>query len=522
MLKKVLIGVVALTIVASVGLFFWVRAVFTQENVRATIASQLSTRLGQPVTIGSIGASIYPRVTMNLRDVAIGQPQSIRIATLHVGTDVRALLSRRIEHASLRLDGARIELPLPDFAILSRPSESDESPTTLPVEIVSVDEIVLQDVQITSGGRTLHGDIELEPHGKTIQIRKIKIGADEANIEITGQITDLSGPTGELAVKSGQLNFDRLLAFVSDFAAKAGIGSFSRPSTPRSASGQVRKPTTQGPAMNLALSLDADRATMGALSLERLNGRARLTSDSLTLDPIRFGLFDGNYQGVLTLTLGNRVDFKLNATLSRIDMTRVMTFAGSPDTLTGRLSGNVAVAGRGMTADSVLETARGRGRVDITNGRVKRLGLVRTVVLASSGRTGGQPMKSDAPTDEPFERLGATLTIANGSAFTEDLRFESEDLLLTAAGVIRLDGSAINLRGDVQLSDELSQQAGRDLVRYTQNQGRVTLPATITGSADKLVVRIDVASVAKRAIANRASEEIRKGVKKGLDRLLGR
>jgi uncharacterized protein involved in outer membrane biogenesis len=199
-----------------------------------------------------------------------------------------------------------------------------------------------------------------------------------------------------------------------------------------------------------------------------------------------------------------------------------MTFAGSPDTLTGRLSGNVAVAGRGMTADSVLETARGRGRVDITNGRVKRLGLVRTVVLASSGRTGGQPMKRDAPTDEPFERLGATLTIANGSAFTEDLRFESEDLLLTAAGVIRLDGSAINLRGDVQLSDELSQQAGRDLVRYTQNQGRVTLPATITGSADKLVVRIDVASVAKRAIANRASEEIRKGVKKGLDRLLGR
>src|SRR5579864_252725 len=119
MIKRVFAGVVILVVAASAGLFFWVRAVFTQDAVRTAFAAQLSRSIGQPVTIGSIGAGIYPRVTVNLGEVSIGQPPRIQIRTLQVGTDFGALLSRRIEHASLRLAGTRVELPLPDFAMAS-------------------------------------------------------------------------------------------------------------------------------------------------------------------------------------------------------------------------------------------------------------------------------------------------------------------------------------------------------------------------------------------------------------------
>lgn len=273
--------------------------------------------------------------------------------------------------------------------------------------------------------------------------------------------------------------------------------------------------------MNIAVSLDADRATMGTLSLERLSGRARVTPDAIMLEPISFGLFGGGYKGALVLTLGKTTDFRLNAALSDIDMAAAMKFAGSPDAITGRLSGKIDLSGRGIDAGTAIKTARGTARVDITNGTVKRLGLVRAVIVATSGRADSSP-QNGASSDEPFARLSATLAVANGSASTQDLRFESNDLLLSAAGVIRLDGSAIDLAGKVQLSDKLSQQAGRDLVRYTQEQGRATLPATITGSADNPRVRIDVASVAKRAIVNRATEEAQKGIKKGLGRIFGR
>jgi hypothetical protein len=64
--------------------------------------------------------------------------------------------------------------------------------------------------------------------------------------------------------------------------------------------------------------------------------------------------------------------------------------------------------------------------------------------------------------------------------------------------------------GNVQLSEALTKQAGTDLVRYTQSGGRVTLPASITGTSQNLQVKIDAGEVARRAIANRAREEINK------------
>jgi hypothetical protein len=79
-----------------------------------------------------------------------------------------------------------------------------------------------------------------------------------------------------------------------------------------------------------------------------------------------------------------------------------------------------------------------------------------------------------------------------------------------------LDGSAIDLKGNVLLSEALSQQAGRDLFRYTQQQGRVALPATVTGTAQAPVVRIDVAEAASRAVKNKFNEEAGKAINKAL------
>jgi uncharacterized protein involved in outer membrane biogenesis len=515
MLKKVAIGALVFILVASVGLFFWARSVFTQDTVRTTLAAQLSKSLGQPVAVGGIGAAIYPRVTVNLTDVTIGQPPRIQVKTLHVGTDFRALLSRRIEHAALRLTGAQVELPLPDFAFAS-PSDpaAGESSSSAPVEIVSIDEIVLSDVEIKSGARTLRGDIEMVPQGNGVTLRRVSLAAENTTIDITGQITDLSGPVGELTVKADQLNFDRLLAFVSDFAGHAGLG----------ATGAAPAPTPQAakaPPMNIAVSLDADGATMGTLVLDMLSGKARVTSNAMTLEPVSFGIFGGRYDGSLTLSLGSMPDFRLNAVLAGVDMAAATKFAGSPDTITGRLSGKINLSGRGMDAVNALNSARGTARVDITKGTVKNLGLVRTVVTSTSGRSGASAKSASGP-NESFDRLGATLAVANGSASTQDLRFESPDLLLSAAGGLRLDGSAINLAGQVQLSNELTQQAGRDLVRYTQEQGRVTLPATITGSAENPQVRIDMTKVATRAITNKATEEAQKVLRRNLDGLFKR
>src|SRR5207249_6194853 len=105
MKKRIAVTALMAALIVVGGGFLWARAVFTGDAVRSALAAQLAKAIGQPVTIGEISASAFPRVEIRLGDVAIGSPVRVRLADLRVGTDVRALLSRRIEHGSVRLNG---------------------------------------------------------------------------------------------------------------------------------------------------------------------------------------------------------------------------------------------------------------------------------------------------------------------------------------------------------------------------------------------------------------------------------
>jgi uncharacterized protein involved in outer membrane biogenesis len=507
MIKKAAIAIVALLVFLSAAGFFWARSILATDTVRTALAAQISAAIGQPTTIRGISAGIYPRVTVILEGVTIGQPARIQAETLRLGTDFRALLSRRIEHGSVRLDKARIELPLPPLGSPGTPSTGTAS-GGWPVEIVSIDDVLLNDVQVVSGGRMLRGDIEAVPHGNALTLRKVSLKAEDTNINATGEITDLAGPVGAIDLKAGTLNLDRLLTFLAEFS--SGFGTPGRAGS-RQASGPAG-----GKPMDVTLTLNADRATMGALALERLTGKARVTREGVSVDPVEFGLFSGQYKGSLAVSLADTLALRLRAALSNIDVAAATAFAGSPGTITGRLSGRVDLTGNGADFSKIVDGIRGTARVDIKDGVVKNLGLVRTVVIATSMRSDAQPPAARSSNDEHFSQLGATLAVANGAARTNDLLFESPDVTLKAAGSVQLNGSAIDLKGNIQLSEALSQQAGRDLYRYTQEQGRVTLPAAVTGSAQSPAVRIDVGEAATRAVKNKLNEEATKAINKAL------
>ena len=520
MLRKVVAGVLVLLLVAGLSVFFWARTVLETDAVRNALASQLSTALGQPVTVHGIAATIYPRVTIALRDVTIGETGQITLTSIDVGTALGALLSRRIEHASLHVANARLELPLPDLHLASSGTAGTaESAGASPVTLVSIDEVTLTGIQLVSRGRTLRGDIELVPHGtNALTVRKIALTADGAHIDATGEISNLAGPVGTLDVKAGALDLDQLVAFASDFvegsAPPASTDATARVGT---AAGTPASPSPVA-STDLTISLAADRATMSGVALERVSGKARLEGTRLTLDPMAFGLFGGTYQGALGATLTERPSFSWKAALKNVDVAAVTAFAGNPGVVTGRLAATIDLVGTGIDAATALKTARGRAWVSVTNGVVQNLALVKSAVAATSLNPQAVIASSQGPRDEPFSEMGATLAIAGGTASTQDLYFVSKDIRLDAGGGLRLDGTAISLQGALQMSEELSKQANGTVVRVTQQDGRITLPATLRGTAGKYSIEIDTASMAKRALTN----ESQQAVTRGIDRLLGR
>ncbi len=65
------------------------------------------------------------------------------------------------------------------------------------------------------------------------------------------------------------------------------------------------------------------------------------------------------------------------------------------------------------------------------------------------------------------------------------------------------------MHANVMLSRELTAQAGTDLRRYAQEDGRVVVPATITGTLAAPAVSIDVAAAVNRALQNEAKRKLK-------------
>ena len=521
-MKRILIVIAVLLVIGAIGLAIFARSVLTGENVRAAVAAQVSAALGQPVTIGSLGASIYPRVTMDLGEVVIGEPARIQLRSVHLGTGLGALLSRRIEGADVQVDGARIRLPLPPLG-LGKPSDTDSGGSAPPVEIVSIEEIVLRDVEVMSGDRTLVGDIELVPQGDGVQLRRVSLAADGAAIEMTGALTSLSPIDGRVEANADTLDFDRLVGFLSDFTATATAPAASSAPAADGAS------TSEGTGLDgrLTFVLKAGSARTGGLTLADLNATARVTPAAVTFEPLTFGVFGGRYEGTMRLVPDDPSRFEWRAKVAGIDTAALMAFAGSPGTVTGTLAGTITLEGEGLQMEQALRTARGTARVDITDGTIAGLSLVRTIVTATSGRGGVLTSATSAAAAPPasgserFSRLGATLRLDRGVMSTSDFSMTSPDVDLAASGSIRLATMTTDFDGRAQLSEALSKQAGTDLYRYAQQGGRVTLPVDVSGPIDRLSVRVDIGKAAERAIRNRAEEEAKKAIKRNLPGGLG-
>jgi uncharacterized protein involved in outer membrane biogenesis len=515
-MKRLAIVLVSLVAVGGLALALLARSVLTGENVRAALAAQVSAALGQPVTIGALNASIYPRVTMDLADIRIGPNAAVQLDAVHIGVALRALLSRRIEDAGVRVQGARITLPLPSFAISPSPNAAAASDGgSLPVEIVSIDEIVLDDVEVVHGNRQLRGDIELVPKGGGVDLRRLGLTVEDTHIEATGSLTSLAPLVGRVEATANAVDFDRLLAFLRDFAGdSAGAGAGA--AAPGSA-------VAAGSALTVDLTLGT--ATSGGLSLSNVRTSALVKPESVALDPMAFEVFDGRYEGSMQVTLQEPPRYHWGGKVSGIDTARLMAFAGAANSISGRLSGAVSLDGAGLDVETALRTARGDARIDITDGAIAGLALVRTIVVATSGRGGyvasaGTAMSSsgagEAAGAERFSRLGVTLSFGDGVVTTRDLVMTATDVDLTGTGTIRLQNMLTRLDGQVRLSEALSKQGGSDLYRYTQEGGRVTLPATVSGPIDGLSVQIDLGRAAERAIRNRAVEEVEKAIERNL------
>lgn len=442
MRRGLLLAFAALAIVI-LGGGLVVRHMLVSDVVRSTLEQELTDRFQRPVHIGGATASIFPRFGVDLHDMTVGAPPAVTVGRVELHTGIRALLSHRIANADVVLVDGRIPWPLP-FPLPSGPAGDGPGLT-----VTSINRIAFRNVTIVSNLPMLTLDLDAALHGDRLQVGRLTARSGKTQLQASGALDSISRMEGSLKVK-GDLEF-------------------------------------------------------GGYDATGVSASIALAQEAFTLSPLSLRILGGKFQGRLAADLQSAVPrLQLSGDVSGIDVAQAMQRSGAPGGITGTLAGHMQIAASGNDGAALLRMANGRMTVQITNGTIPHLDMVRAVVLAF-----GKPDRAaPAGSGSAFESLSGPLTLGDRTLSSDSLTLRSRDFDMVASGRFRLDTGALDARANVVLSRALTAQAGTDLRRYASQDGRVIVPVTISGTLSEPTVFVDLAAAAKRALENEVKRRL--------------
>ena len=476
--------IAAVVLVAAGGLYWF----FSGDGMRRALEQQATAWLGQPVRIKAARGQLFPRPGIGLSGVEVGEPVRLTLSSVDLSTDLRALLNRRIEDARVVISDSTIQMPLP-FAIPEQDGSSkDETVTQSAVQVISVREISLRDIHIRSRGREVRVSADSSLNGNHLTLSRFTADSGSTSLQVKGEAELEPRVDAKLQATANKIDIDELLAIAEAFTPERRAARRGAPSPP----------------MKVVAQLKADTATAAGVQVTQFTTNMSLDGDRFTMSPMTFGLFGGSYDGSLTGRLGGSMSVTLKSRLKGLDVAQLAAFGGSPDTITGTLSGEGTFSAQGDDMAAVLASANGRGSASIVDGTIKRLNLVRTVVLFF-----GRPAPETAAATDQFERIDASFSLANQILRADSFSMHSRDADLRGSVTLNLETRALDGTIDMILSEELSAQAGTDLARYTQEGNRVVLPASVGGTLEQPRITINAAAALKRGITNEIGRRLK-------------
>jgi uncharacterized protein involved in outer membrane biogenesis len=212
------------------------------------------------------------------------------------------------------------------------------------------------------------------------------------------------------------------------------------------------------PSLNGQGNWKAGHLRFGAVETANVNSKFRLESREVFFTEIRADVYRGKATGDFSVSLAKKnASFRVNARMSGIDMADLLAaFHDAHGRMTGRLEGDLKLAGEIEHTMSPLAGMHGTGHVKVANGQVPSLMLNANLMKLAHYNDLG-PAKENPSS---FSSISADLDLSN-------LRIWSK--------VIDIDGYGVDVDGSgsvsVSGSDELNYQG---VAAITTKQGFLT------------------------------------------------
>jgi AsmA protein len=451
-----------------------------------------------------------------LREVRLGQTPNLHFATLVQPFNLPVKLDGSFGPLKDTMDLEAINVQLSvgktDFTIMGKAVDHDATITitspvintaNLPVTLPLKKPVDIKNLTIVA-----------EVRGQEVKLNALSLQIFDGDVKGNGTLisgSETSPFSGAVTIHGLQLG--PALAAVADMPLSVGGAVGADLAVEGQGASLNATATIHAPMINAA-NLPGTALLKKPVEIKNLQMKAELKGKEVKLNSLSFQLFDGQVKGNGKLVTGSEAPpFNGAVTIQGLQLGPALaSVAETPVSVSGTAGANLSVQGRGFSMPELTKALQGTGRMAVKDGKIQGVNILQEVVSAL--KVAG--ISIDDPKATVFSTIETDLAIKQGVIRLQNLLMDSHDFQATGGGTIGFD-QRLNLLANLNLSQQVSQKlsGASPVVKIAMKDGRLSLPLTITGTAQAPSYGVDV-----KGLTGKVQEQVKKKVEETVEGLL--
>ena len=252
--------------------------------------------------------------------------------------------------------------------------------------------------------------------------------------------------------------------------------------------------------LNARGDLKIGTVTIGNLQLDAVTLSLNASNGRLRIHPISAELYGGNYSGDVSIdaSVANPV-LSVNETVQGVDLAKLAQAMFEKENITGSISGNFNLSGRGNDLGEVQRSLSGRMNFELKDGTYEGTDVWYELRHARATLKQETPPEPVLPARTSFSSVRATGVVTDGIMHNDDLVADLPFMQLTGNGDVNIPAGTVdyNLKARVFRKPEALEAATPEEI---EDFTKTVIPLKITGPLASPKVSPDVEALLRQRV----------------------
>ncbi len=265
--------------------------------------------------------------------------------------------------------------------------------------------------------------------------------------------------------------------------------------------------------LNARGGLKFEKVLLGGLELEQVDLNLETSNGRMRLHPMTAGLFGGSYSGDVSIDVSGSVPvLTMNESVEGVDLARLALAMFEQENISGTMSGNFHLSGRGQDMVEVQRTLDGNLAFELKDGTYEGTDIWYELRRARALLKKESPPEPALPARTKFSSVTATGVVSNGVMRNDDFVADLPFMQLTGNGAVDLPAGTVDydLRARVfEKPEALEEATAEEIEDFT----KTVIPLKISGPLTAPKVRPDIEELLRQRVEEEVKEKLQDKLK---------